>query len=157
DADPVDCYEALLEFAPPAVDFLIPHANWQHPPRTGAVDIGDWLIAVFDRWYGAPAQETRIRLFEGLMNGLLGGPSQSGQAGLSPVAAVVIETDGAIEQVDSLKSTYQHACATGLNVVDDAFDAALTHPGVVARQIGRAALSDTCLACPVSQACGGGH
>ena len=87
----------------------------------------------------------------------MGGQSRSEQVGLSPVATVVIETDGAIEQVDSLKSTYPGACAIGLNVLADPLDAALEHSGVIARQIGRAALGETCLRCPVHRICGGGH
>jgi uncharacterized protein len=73
------------------------------------------------------------------------------------VAVIVVETDGTIEQVDSLKSAYPGACATGLTVFADPLDAALDHPGVVARQIGREALCDTCLGCPVQAICGGGH
>jgi uncharacterized protein len=88
---------------------------------------------------------------------ILGGTSRSEQVGLSPVAVVVVETDGAIEQVDSLKSAYPGACDTGLNVLTDSLDAALGHPGVVARQIGTAALSATCLSCPSRDICGGGH
>ncbi|HEV8173440.1 MAG TPA: FxsB family cyclophane-forming radical SAM/SPASM peptide maturase [Actinoplanes sp.] len=161
DSDPVECYEALLRHAPPSIDVLLPHANWANPPRRppgrGSTPYADWLIAMFDRWYGAPRQETRVRLFEEVMQLLLGGSSRSEQVGLSPVAVAVVESDGAIEQVDSLKSAYSGACATSLNVRSDTFDAALDHPGVVARQIGTAALCDDCLACPIHQVCGGGH
>ncbi|MET8149322.1 FxsB family cyclophane-forming radical SAM/SPASM peptide maturase [Actinoplanes sp. NPDC049668] len=159
-ADPVATYTGLLEHAPPAIDFLLPHANWAAPPSRPpgqATPHGDWLSQVFDRWYGAPRQETRVRLFEEIMSLLLGGSSRSDQVGLSPVAVAVIETDGAIEQVDSLKSAYSGACDTGLNVLTDPFDAALRHPGFVARQIGLAALSDECGACPIHRICGGGH
>jgi uncharacterized protein len=156
--DPIACYEALLAYRPPALDLLLPHANWSHPPAgSGLTPYADWLIEVFDRWYAAPRQEVAIRLFEDLLALILGGSGRSEQVGLSPVAVVVVETDGAIEQVDSLKSAYEGACATGLDVRTDPFDAALTHPGVVARQIGLKALSDTCLACPVRDVCGGGH
>jgi uncharacterized protein len=161
EADPVACYEGLLRYSPPTVDFLLPHANWGTPPRrrpgTGPTPYGDWLAAAFDRWYDAPREETRVRLFADTVRGVLGGQSRSEQVGLSPLAVAVVESDGAIEQVDSLKSTYAGACATGLTVFGDPLDAALTHPGVIARQIGRAALSDTCLECPVHQICGGGH
>jgi uncharacterized protein len=153
-AEPVATYEALLAHDPPAIDLLLPHANWSAPPGAG---YGDWLVAVFDRWYDAPRQETGIRLFEEIISLVLGGPSTSEQVGLSPVALVVVESDGGIEQVDSLRSAYPGASATGLNVRTDDFDAALRHPGIVARQIGRAALSDTCLGCPIHQVCGGGH
>jgi uncharacterized protein len=157
--DPVACYEALLEYAPPTLDLLLPHANWAVPPDrpAGGTPHADWLIAVFDRWYDAPRQETGVRLFEDILVLLLGGASRSEQVGLSPVAVLVVESDGAIEQVDSLKSAYPSACATGRTVFADPLDAALAHPGVVARQIGVAALSDTCLACPVHTVCGGGH
>ena len=159
--DPVACYEALLTYAPPTVDLLLPHANWTTPPdrpaNGGPTPYADWLIAVFDRWYGAPRQEVGIRLFEDLMALILGGSGRSEQIGLSPVAVVVVESDGAIEQVDSLKSTYPEACATGLSVFSDPFDAAFDHPGIVARQLGIGALSDTCRRCSVRSVCGGGH
>ncbi|MEV8508032.1 FxsB family cyclophane-forming radical SAM/SPASM peptide maturase [Actinoplanes sp. NPDC051475] len=159
--DPVASYEALLAYGPPDLDLLIPHANWSSPPERDPAGSrtphADWLIAVFDRWYDAPRQETRIRLFEDVMGLVLGGAGRSEQVGLSPVAAVVVESDGAIELVDSLKASYPGACFTGLTVFDDALDAALDHPGVVARQIGVEALSAACRACPVHAVCGGGH
>jgi len=159
--DPVACYEFLLQYEPPMIDFLLPHANWSAPParreEAGPTPHGDWLVAAFDRWYGAPRQETRIRLFEDVITLALGGAGQSEQVGLSPVAVVVVETEGAVELVDSLKSTYAGACSTGLTVFADPLDAALAHPGVVARQIGSSALSETCLRCPVYKVCGGGH
>ncbi len=161
DNDPITCYEELLRYRPPTVDFLLPHANWSRPPQraagAGPTPYGDWLIAVFDRWYDAPRRETGIRLFEDVINLVLGGTGGSEQVGLSPVAVTVIESDGAIEQVDSLRSAYPGASATGLNVFTDPLDAALRHPGVVARQIGTTALSPACRACPVHRVCGGGH
>jgi uncharacterized protein len=154
-SDPLTCYEALLEHRPPAIDFLLPHKNWSKP-HTGT-PYGNWLVSVFDRWYSAPRRETRIRLFEEIMSLALGGRGRSDQVGLSPVGVVVIETDGAIEQVDSLKSAYEGAAATGLSVLIDPFDKALEHPGIVARQIGRAALGAQCRACEIQSVCGGGH
>lgn len=159
-ADPIATYTELLRHSPPAIDFLLPHANWATPPPREpghAAPHGDWLVKIFDRWYEAPRRETGIRLFEEIMSLVLGGSSRSEQVGLSPVAVAVIESDGSIEQVDSLKSAYAGACRTGLTVLDDSFDAALEHPGIAARQIGLAALSDTCRECPIHAVCGGGH
>jgi uncharacterized protein len=159
--DPIACYEQLLKFEPPAIDFLLPHANWDEPPAaTGgdATAYADWLAAVFDHWYTAgPAPSVRIRLFEDIIQLILGGGSRSEQIGLSPSGMVVVESDGALEQVDALKSAYEGAPATGLDVRHDDFDAVLADPGVVARQIGLRALSQTCLDCPVHQVCGAGH
>jgi uncharacterized protein len=152
--DPLATYEALLEFRPPAVDLLLPHANWScPPPGTG---YADWLIAVFERWYSAPEQETQIRLFAELIQLVLGNPGAVEGLGLAPSTLIVVDTDGSIKQLDSLSSAYDGAAETGLHVSTDAFDAALGHPTTVARQIGADALSAQCQQCPVLRVCGGG-
>ncbi|MEU9870027.1 FxsB family cyclophane-forming radical SAM/SPASM peptide maturase [Actinomadura sp. NPDC048021] len=158
--DPVATYEALLAHRPPAVDFLLPHGNWDTPPPgrgdDDATPYGDWLVAIFERWYRTPVRETRVRLFDEIIRLLLGRPSRSETIGLSPVAVAVVETDGSIEQVDTLKSAYEGAAHTELHVGRDTFDAALMLPAMAARQIGRRALADACTACPVHRVCGGG-
>jgi uncharacterized protein len=158
---PVPTYEALLGCTPPAVDFLLPHGNWTTAPpgrEPGSPDTpyADWLIDVFDRWNGVAIKETRIRLFEEIINLLLGGHSRTEGIGLTPVAVVVVETDGSIEQSDMLTSTFSGAAETGLHVARDSFDAALRHPGIAARQLGTAALSPTCRSCRLARVCGGG-
>ena len=57
------------------MDLLLPHANWSCPPP--GAGYADWLIAVFERWYSAPEQETRIRLFTELIQLVLGGRARS--------------------------------------------------------------------------------
>ncbi|MFG3096525.1 FxsB family cyclophane-forming radical SAM/SPASM peptide maturase [Streptomyces sp. NPDC048202] len=154
--DPVGTYESLLTLRPPTLDLLLPHGNWSAPPpHTGAY--GDWLCRVFDRWWSAGRRETRVRLFEECLALLLGLPAATESLGLAPFDAVVIETDGSIEQVDSLKSAYDGAAETGLDVFRHDFDQALAHPGVAARQTGLAGLAGRCRACPLVRVCGGGH
>ncbi|AVT40606.1 FxsB family cyclophane-forming radical SAM/SPASM peptide maturase [Plantactinospora sp. BB1] len=158
--DPVHTYEALLEYDPPMVDFLLPHAHWDRPPpgwRPGTTRYGDWLVAVFDRQYGAPVQETRVRLFEELIRLSFGAPSRTETVGLSPVATVVFNVDGAYEQVDTLRSTYSGAVGTDLTVFANPLDAAMHHPQVRARQAGAAGLADACRRCAVHLVCGGGY
>jgi uncharacterized protein len=152
--DPVDTYEALLAFGPPALDLLLPHAHWDCPPP--GAGYADWLIAVFERWYSVPEEETQIRLFAELIQLVLGNPGAVEGLGLQPSTLIVIETDGSIKQLDSLSSTYQGAAETGLHVTSDALDLALDHPTTVARQIGIDALSAQCRSCPVLRVCGGG-
>ncbi|GLW12835.1 hypothetical protein Misp01_79630 [Microtetraspora sp. NBRC 13810] len=159
--DPVATYEALLREAPPSLDFLLPHGNWSAPPPgrdpgSPAVPYGDWLVTVFDRWYGEQPRRVPVRLFEEIMNLLLGGSSSTESAGLAPIRVAVIETDGAIEQGDSLKSAYHGAARTGLHVATDPLDAALRLPAVVARQLGAEALGAECRACRLHRVCGAG-
>ena len=152
--DPIGTYEALLAFSPPALDLLLPHANWSAPPPGSGY--ADWLISVFERWYGAPRQETRVRLFSELIQLVLGQPGAVEGLGLLPSTLVVVDTDGAIKQLDSLSSAYAGAADTGLHIASSGFDDALGHPTTVARQIGVAALSPQCLSCQVMEICGGG-
>jgi len=157
--DPVRTYRALADFGPPKIDFLLPHGTWLNPPpgRTRAsasTPYADWLTEIFDEWY--PKPRTRVRLFEEIMALLLGGASDSEIVGLGPAQMVVIETDGSIEQEDTLKAAYAGATATTLHVDRDPLDAALVLPQIAARQIGVRALAAQCRTCPVRSVCGGG-
>ncbi len=161
---PVETYESLLALRPPVLDLLLPHGNWSAPPpyletRTRDLEApyGDWLCAVFDRWWRAGRRETRVRLFEECLALLLGLPASTESLGLAPFRTIVVETDGSMEQVDSLKSAYDGAAYTGLDVFRHSFDEALHHPGVAARQAGAAALAVQCRACPLLTVCGGGQ
>ena len=158
--EPVATYEALAAFDPPRIDFLLPHGTWEAPPpgRGPTADdspYGDWLVEIFDHWYTEP--RTSVRLFEEIMQLLLNGTSSGETVGLAPAAMVVIETDGSVEQVDTLKAVYQGASATGLHVTSDPLAEALLLPGVVARQLGAMALSAQCRTCPIHRVCGGGN
>jgi uncharacterized protein len=157
--DPVATYEALVNFDPPRMDFLLPHGTWASPPPGRVPDpaetpYADWLIAAFDQWY--PKPRSGIRLFEEIMQLLLGGTAQSEAVGLGPAQMVVIETDGSIEQTDTLKVAFAGAPATGLHLESSPLDVALLRPQIAARQIGVRGLAAKCRACPVHRVCGGG-
>ncbi|MFY1689859.1 FxsB family cyclophane-forming radical SAM/SPASM peptide maturase [Plantactinospora sp. WMMB782] len=159
--DPIEVYRSLLDFHPPRMDFLLPHGNWTTPPpgrRTDTTDApyAEWLIRIFDEWYATRPQRTGIRLFESLVDLLLGGRSGSEVVGLSPSDLITVETDGAIEQGDALKTTEEGMAATGLHVASSTFDEAIAQPGVQARQSGLAGLAATCRSCPLVRICGGG-
>ncbi|GAA2863973.1 FxsB family radical SAM/SPASM domain protein [Streptosporangium fragile] len=159
--DPLATYEALLEFDPPAVDFLLPHGNWLTPPPfrdpgSTATPYADWLLPIFDRWYGSAVEETEIRFFGEIVRLLTGRASRTEAVGLSPARMVVVETNGSIEQSDILKSSYHGASATWLHVLRDSFDTVLMHPSVAARQIGELALAPVCQSCDIRTVCGGG-
>lgn len=53
--DPIEVYEALAAAAPPGIDFLLPHGNWDTPPPQRATD-------PTETWYDAPVREVRVRL-----------------------------------------------------------------------------------------------
>jgi len=156
--DPLVVYESLMALRPPRIDFLLPHATWDHPParKPGSDhEYAAWLTAIYDRWLadGRPAE---IRTFDSIISTLRGGESCTEALGLGPTGLVVIETDGSYEQVDSLKVAYQGAPETGLNVFSHSLDMVARHPGITAREQGIAGLCRTCQECPVVSSCGGG-
>ncbi|WP_256671690.1 FxsB family cyclophane-forming radical SAM/SPASM peptide maturase [Nocardia cyriacigeorgica] len=160
--DPIETYEGLVRFAPPGIDFLLPHGNWNTPPpakdpTSDATPYADWLITIFDRWFDSPTLETQVRLFDEIIELLLGGQGAAESVGLAPIRLAVIETDGTLEQVDALKSAFTGAGKIHSATGDNRLDQALWEPAVIARQIGADALCDTCRSCPLHTVCGGGH
>jgi uncharacterized protein len=160
--DPLEVLDHLLSFEPRGLDFLFPHGNWtnpplgKNPPFTDA-PYADWLIPIFDTWYAQRPKRVEIRLFSEIINLLLGGKSGFESIGLPAVNLVVIETNGQLEGVDSLKSTFEGATRFGMSVFSHSFDDALRHPNVMARQVGTMALHDTCLSCELHRVCGAGY
>jgi uncharacterized protein len=156
--DPVRVYESLVALDPPRIDFLLPHATWEHPParHTAAqAEYAEWLIAIFDRWL-ADGRPVQVRTFDSILSTLCGGGSLTEALGLGPDRLAVIETDGSYEQVDSLKAAYDGAPATGLDIFRHSLDQVAEHSGIAARQQGLAGLCRTCQECPVVTSCGGG-
>jgi uncharacterized protein len=156
--DPIAVYEALLAEEPPRVDFLLPHATWDHPPHRPSRQprvYADWLGRIHSRWV-ADNRPLPIRFFDSLLAAWEGRPSGSEAAGLDPVDLLVIEADGSWEQTDSLKTAFENAPATGFDIFSHSVDEAAAHPAVASRQAGIAALSQTCRDCELVQACGGG-
>lgn len=155
--DPVQVYEALLAEQPPGIDFLLPHGNWDRPPPpgVGGTPYASWLLRIYRRW-AADGYPVPIRFLDSLLSTAAGGRSHTEAVGLSPADLVVVETNGSFEQVDSLKSAFDGAPATGLTVFDNTVDEVAAHPMIAIRQAGLAGLCETCRACEYVRQCGGG-
>jgi len=115
-----------------------------------------WPSEVFDHWYSLSPQRGQVRMFSEIIHAMLGGQAAVETIGLSPVSLIVIDADGTLEQVDTLRSAYRGAIETGLNVHTHDLNAAIMHPAIVARQRGRNGLSATCKSCALHPVCGGG-
>jgi uncharacterized protein len=165
--DPIAVYRGLVEQQPPRVELLLPHATWEHQPygltsprdperpAEGDREYAHWLGAIFDAW-DADGRPMPIRTFESVLGALYGRPTTTEALGLDPVDLLVIETDGTLEQVDSLKTAYEGAAATGLDVWNNTLDEAAAVPGIAVRQQGIDGVSAVCRACAFVRVCGGG-
>ncbi|MBU2665596.1 FxsB family radical SAM/SPASM domain protein [Actinoplanes bogorensis] len=150
--DPIAVYEALRAEDPPRIDLLLPHATWDTPPDK---PLGPWLTTFHERW-ASDGQPFPVRLFDSIRSLGLGGPTQTESVGLDAGDVVVIETDGAWEEPDSMKTTGPGGGATGRTVFDSSADDVTELPAMRRRRAGLDALSATCRSCEVVRQCGGG-
>jgi uncharacterized protein len=160
--DPIETYEDLRSFRPMQLNFLLPHGNWTTPPpgkdpESDATPYGDWFIALFDHWFNSERDEPKVGMFDEMIRMFYGEESRSELVGSCSIRLLTIETNGAYELVDTMKSAYDGAAATNMNVFLNGVDDLLVQPSVAARQLGATGLSAGCRACPVVETCGGGY
>lgn len=161
--DPIATYEHLASYDPPSIDFLLPDANYDRPPRLPAPDLdwnswSHWLIALFDYWYRS-ASTVPIRTFESIISQLLGGPTWQDNIGLGEISLLTIETDGSYHDLDVLKAIAPGEAALDMDVFGHSIEAAIAGPKVVKhfRALQLSGLSELCQKCPVVSICGGGY
>jgi uncharacterized protein len=159
--EPGDVYNYLISLGLRKFDILLPDHHHDFPPprpvgTIGQIAYGLWLSKLFDLWLSGD-HDVQIRFFEELISLIVGGESLLEAIGAKPVDLVVIEADGEIESVDTLKIVGRPATNLGLNVASNSFDEALQHPAIYSRMLGHEALCKTCRACPELKNCGGGY
>jgi uncharacterized protein len=160
-SDPLEVWDYLASFEPPLIDFLLPHGTWDRRPArkqdAATTPYADWLIPIFDRWFGGDHSHIRVRYFEEIIRHSLGGRGGLETLGLEPATLLVIAANGDYEGVDTLKAVLPGAHVLGMNSYSHSLDDVLDHPKVAFRQTGAAVLADQCRACRHLDTCGGGY
>jgi uncharacterized protein len=158
--DPVEVHDYLATLEPPVIDFGLPHATHDDPPHRSDPSVpeyGLWMSRVYDAWLARPEYQHSVRMLEDIVALSSGVRGSVETLGLAPSTSVVIESDGSIEAVDTLRSVEEGASWLGLDVLRHSFDEALSHPKLLHRQHGKDALAEQCRACPLVDVCGGGY
>jgi len=160
--DPEAVYSYLSQYNPPSIDFLLPlnHHDLRPLGKEQSLDVtpyADWLLKIFNIWYHQKPQTIKIRKFKEIILLMLGLQGNSEEWGLNPVDFAVIETNGDIEAVDSLKVTYPEATKLGMDIFTHSFDEIFDSPKVIERQEKWQYLSKTCQECNLVKVCGGGY
>ncbi|MFD9435988.1 FxsB family cyclophane-forming radical SAM/SPASM peptide maturase [Streptomyces sp. NPDC060002] len=158
--DPVEVHDYLASFEPPVIDFGLPHGTHDDPPHRhdpSVPEYGLWMSRVYDAWLARPEYQHSVRMLEDIVALSSGVRGSVETLGLAPPTSVVIESDGTIEGVDTLRSVEEGASWLGLDVFSHSFDEALRHPKLMHRQHGKAALAEQCQSCPLADVCGGGY
>lgn len=162
DSDPEKLIRWFAKWGEVKLDLLLPHHNHHaRPPQpfleTEGYGYGRWLARAFDAWWGEDLARLKVRIFEDIIHLLLGGYFTVESFGLSPVRIAVVQTDGAYEALDSLKSTYDGAVSTGLSVFEDSLDEVLSENLIQMRLHRFDTLSSKCQDCGIVKVCGGGY
>ncbi|MFF3290671.1 FxsB family cyclophane-forming radical SAM/SPASM peptide maturase [Streptomyces sp. NPDC003023] len=158
--DPGEVHDHLASFEPPVIDFGLPHGTHDVPPprhNPTTPEYGIWLSRVYDTWIGRPEHRHSVRVLEDIVALTSGVRGSVETIGLAPPTSIVIESDGTIEGVDTLRSVEEGASWLGAGVFTRTFDEVLRHPKLQHRKQGKAALAEQCRRCDLVEVCGGGY
>lgn len=158
--DPVEVHDYLAAYEPPVIDFNLPHATHDAPPprnNPALPEYGMWMSRVYDAWLARPQHRHTVRLLEDVAALSAGVRGSVETLGLAPPATLVIESDGSLEGVDTLRSVEEGASWLGLDVFHATLDEAALHPKLSHRQYGKDVLAEQCRSCPLVEVCGGGY
>jgi uncharacterized protein len=161
-ASPRRVLDHLVELSPRMVDFLFPDATHDKPPAPFAdhatpTPYADWLLELFHLWIADEREPFRIRLFEQIINSILGCAGKLDALGPGANEVLVVESNGAVEPVDVLKVCADRMTSTPFNVADHSLDEALGHPMIQLYFHSNERLCGICRRCKVKEVCAGGY
>lgn len=138
-------------------DLLFPDLNYDTFDESGIGEgaIGRWLVQVFDEWVGR-SRTVYLRLFMTIIHLLTGGRFGTDQLGANSIGSLIIETDGSYDIYDGLKTTFEGAGLTGMNVRAHPISATESHRLVQAFRDKASSAAAGCLKCRLFPVCGGG-
>jgi uncharacterized protein len=159
DTEPAEILATLADLHIHSANLILPDGHHDALPPGWFPDgssYGAWLCAFFDLWYKSyPSIE--LPYFEQIITMMLGGISTAEEIGALSVDLIVVDTNGDIEAVDTLKIVGRAATSLSMNVTSHSFDEALQEPAIYSRLSGFSALCSTCRHCEYVCNCGGGY
>ena len=158
-ADPEKVLKFLLAFEPYQIDLLPPFGNYSNPPflTNTKYSYSEWMIRAFDYWSSNPEYaKTRIRYLEDALYSIVNGVSKSDWFGLKPPGYLVINTEGDIEGLDTLKVA-NGGRELGLNIIKNTIEEALQSEEIKNRSLMFEGLPDLCKNCEIVKWCSGGY
>jgi len=160
--DPLSVHHHFLNIGCRSLSYLYP--DFTHDTfgdireRFGPTPCADFLIPIFDDWWGSSSLDVRIRNFWEMARLILGGPSHIDALGNIPLRFVVVNPSGDVEGLDVLKACGEGVTQTGLNVLRDDFVEMATASPVHYQMIFQGApLPSGCRGCSEETTCAGGY
>ncbi len=152
---PLENYKNFKNLGATSINYLLTdytHDNYpyNHPNQTPT---SDWLIELFDCWVKDKSKPS-IPFFLGLIKELLGFSNSEHNED----TALVIETNGEIEVIDSLKACGNAFTKNNLNIAKNSLDEIMnTHLGRLYFNNNADKLPEKCSQCMIKNICKGGR
>jgi uncharacterized protein len=153
--DGADLVDWFAENGFNSFDFLLPNGNRANPPQNwkGVAPYRQFLLSAFERWYSLGARAPRIRKFQLMMSGLMGGKVFLDSLGGDLRLLCVVESDGSIGVSDVARICGGTFSCDALNIFDHPLDEHVCRYRIDEVQ----QVCATCRACPHLASCGGGY
>lgn len=153
---PKSVYESFKKMEVNSVNYLMPdytHDNYPFNKDGKETPVADWLIQLFDIWI-KDDDKYQIPMFLGLINNLLGITKSADNES----KVLVIETNGEIEAIDSLKACGHGFTKSGMNIATHHFSDIIKSPlGKLYYKDSTTKLCAKCIECPIKSICKGGR
>lgn len=159
DENPIKVYGSLKNLKVDSVNFLIKDFTHNNFPYKDTLDYNqpyaDFLIALFDLWF-EDKEKFEMPLFVGYINVILGFANFD-DVNSNELKSLIIETNGEIEPIDSLKSCGQEFTKTNSNIKDNELEA------IFDSSLGNLYFNESmkvcsqCADCPIFEICLGGR
>jgi uncharacterized protein len=142
------------------INFALPHGTHDKLPNNFDIDYpyyADWLIRLFEIWFNdRDHHKPQIRIFNQILNLILGGGGSYDNFGTGQNVYLIIETNGDIEPQDSLKACGNGFTKTSLNVQTHQLQDSFENPLIKLCIENHQRICTQCEQCAVVSVCGGG-
>jgi uncharacterized protein len=151
---PKENYEAFQKIDSTAINYLLTdYTHDNYPYDNNQTPTADWLIELFDLWVN-DTKKRFVPFFVGMMKKLLGISNSEH----NEVTLLVLETNGEMEVIDSLKSCGNAFTKNHLNIKDnELLDIMNTKLGDLYFKESTKKLCAKCEQCPIKDVCKGGR
>ncbi|GAA4150333.1 hypothetical protein GCM10022217_03210 [Chryseobacterium ginsenosidimutans] len=159
-ADPEYLYESFKNMEISNMDILFMDLNYDN--YNSFMDevnytMSEWYIQLFDLWFNDPSKKISFRLFDNFIGNILGGNTSADMVGTAEKSVMVLETNGDMEPVDSLKICGESFTKRNYNVNDNKIIDLAQNDIIYLYYKSGTYVSRKCQACPILEICGGGY
>ncbi len=163
-ADAELTYSHLASLGISEIDFALPDAHHNLLPlglssaqELAQAPFGRWLIQVFEAWWNQPSPRPNVRLFDQIMGLIAGIDNGFEYFGQRRNEFLIVETDGSLEAVGTLKACGSGFTKAGVNIQTHEIDEALQTPLATLYQLSHQRSCQACQNCHLYAVCGGGY